>query len=303
METEALHAQSTGLRTYKVLEQLFPSSVCCRIPLVMGVLNLTPDSYYAKSRYYQDKQYALDKALEMVDAGVNIIDIGGESTRPGASLLSVDEELERIRDTVEYLVPRLPVPVSIDTSKPEVMAFAASHGIKLINDVRALRYPGALKMAVKLQLPVCLMHMSHPHANDSISPNTLNNQALLYTILDFFHTRLDAVMQAGLARDKIILDPGFGGGAFGKTAKQSAYLLKNLVRFTTFDCPVLVGVSRKSFIGDLLKIEVEDRLPASIAAVIIACMQGVHLFRVHDVAATTQAITLYRAIMESKNND
>ncbi|HEB95280.1 MAG TPA: dihydropteroate synthase [Sedimenticola thiotaurini] len=259
----------------------------------MGILNVTPDSFSDGGAFIAPEK-ALARARRMVAEGAAIIDVGGESTRPGAPPVGEQEELDRVIPVITAIAAELPVPVSVDTSKPRVMEEAAAAGAGLINDVLALRAPGALETAVRLQLPVCLMHMlgtprtmqSAPHYHDVVAE-----------LLDFFDERIRTCEQAGLPRHRLLLDPGFG---FGKTLEHNLMLLKHLSRFADTGLPLLVGISRKSMIGQLLDgAPVGERLYGSLAAAVLAVERGAAIVRVHDVAATADALRVVSALLEA----
>lgn len=260
-----------------------------RQPAVMGVLNVTPDSFSDGGRYA-----ALDAALRraevMAAEGAAIIDVGGESTRPGAPPVSVQEELDRVLPVVERLARELPIPVSVDTSKPEVMREAARVGAGLINDVWALRQPGALEAAAASGLPVCLMHMRGEPATMQQEPRYID---VVAEVRAFLAERVRACAAAGIPRERILLDPGFG---FGKTLEHNLSLLRRLDRFTDVAAGVLAGVSRKSMIGLLLNAPVGERLAGSLAAAVIAVWQGADMIRAHDVRETVQALRVCAAV-------
>ena len=257
-------------------------------PAVMGVLNVTPDSFSDGGRYLQ-LDAALRHAEAMVEEGAALIDIGGESTRPGAPPVSVQEELDRVLPVVERLARELPVPLSVDTSKPEIIREAARAGAGLINDVRALRLPGALEAAAASRLPVCLMHMQG-------EPGTMQQQPIYIDVAAevraFLAERIRVCERAGIPRERILVDPGFG---FGKTLDHNLALLRHLGRFTDLAAGVLVGVSRKSMIGLLLNAPVGERLAGSLAAAVIAFWQGANILRAHDVRETVQALCVCAA--------
>lgn len=258
-------------------------------PLVMGVLNVTPDSF-SDGGAYPGPAAAVDRALAMVDEGAGIIDVGGESTRPGAAAVSVPQEIERVVPVVERIVARTPVPVSVDTSKPEVMAAAAAAGAQMINDVRALRMPGALESAAASGCAICLMHMqgepssmqSEPHYKDVVAE-----------VGEFLDQRVTACIQAGIDRDRICLDPGIG---FGKRPEHNLVLMARLESLTGRGFPVLVGVSRKSLIGIITGRPVDQRLAGGIAFAALMVASGAAILRAHDVAATVDAIKVARAL-------
>lgn len=256
----------------------------------MGILNVTPDSF-SDGGQFLDPQRALDHAREMVEQGADIIDIGGESTRPGAQAVALDEELRRVIPLVEKLAPDLPVPVSVDTSKPEVMRAAADAGAGLLNDVYALRQPGALEAAAATGLPVCLMHMQGEPRSMQDNPQYQN---VVAEVKDFLLERAAAAEAAGIPRKNILLDPGFG---FGKNLTHNLTLLRNLHELTATGYPVLVGLSRKRMIGALLgNAPLERRLHGSVTAALLAVQQGATIVRVHDVQATRDALTVWRAV-------
>ena len=259
-------------------------------PLVMGIVNITPDSFSDGGRFF-DSGSALGHALKLVEEGADILDIGGESTRPGAAEVSVQEELDRVIPVIEALVAEVPVPISIDTSKPEVMSEALSNGAGFLNDVRAFQEVGALEVAAASDVPVCLMHMKgaprtmqdDPHYDDVIGE-----------VEDFFRKRIAACEQAGISRERILLDPGFG---FGKSLEHNIRLLGELERFQVLGYPLLVGVSRKRMIGMLLgDVPPDQRLYGSVSAAVVAAMKGAAIIRVHDVRPTVEALKIVTAI-------
>ena len=262
-------------------------------PLVMGVLNVTPDSF-SDGGLYTDPDKALRRAENMVAEGAAIIDIGGESTRPGTRPVSVQEELERVIPLVERLVRELPVPLSVDTSKPEVMREALRAGAGMINDVHALQTPAALAVVAGSQVPVCLMHMQGTPATMQANPHYAD---VVTEVKAFLARRIQVCEAAGIGRDRLLIDPGFG---FGKTLAHNLLLLKHLNEFRTLGVPLLVGLSRKSMIGRLLDhAPVGERLYGSLAAAVIAAWQGAHIIRVHDVKATVQALQVCAAVMKT----
>jgi dihydropteroate synthase len=264
-------------------------------PMVMGVLNITPDSFYAASRYLQPHQ-ALDKASQMVTEGAAIIDIGGEATNPfGKQPISVQQELDRVIPVIELLRSRLDIPISIDTSQPQVMLAAVQAGANMINDVRALRLPGALEAAVQAKVPVCLMHKRYLGRDEVQRESPIDN--IMDTLIAFFDNLITHYTQAGLLHEHIIIDPGIGAGRFGKDLRQNLQILQGLRRLKTFNYPILVGVSRKIFIGELLDAVPEDRLAGSLAATAIAIYNGATIIRSHDVKATVDAVKLSSAVL------
>ncbi|MFQ5643818.1 MAG: dihydropteroate synthase [Thiogranum sp.] len=258
-------------------------------PRVMGVLNVTPDSFSDGGDFFAPEK-AVQHALEMEAAGAAVIDIGGESTRPGAQPVAEADEIARVVPVIEALQSRLRVPISIDTQKPAVMRAAVRAGAGFINDVNALREPGALEAAAECGVPVCLMHMQG-------DPRTMQGDPRYSDVVDevkaFLEQRLAACEQAGIRSERILLDPGFG---FGKTVQHNLQLLARLDEIARLGQPLVVGLSRKSMIGKLLGLEVGERLPASIALAVLAVERGAGLVRSHDVAATWQALQMHAAL-------
>ncbi len=256
---------------------------------IMGILNITPDSF-SDGGIFLSHDAAVARAITMVEEGADLIDVGGESTRPGAQAVPVQEELDRVIPVIEAITRAVPVPISIDTSKPEVMRAAVAAGAGFINDVRALREPGAVETAAALQVPVCLMHMQgeprsmqhHPVYSD-----------VAVEVRDFLQERIDVCITASIPRQRIVLDPGFG---FGKTVEHNLDLLRRLGVLRTFGAPILAGLSRKSMIGNLFGLPVTQRLHASVALALIAVQNGATLLRVHDVRATREAIRTLEAV-------
>ncbi len=263
-------------------------------PRIMGVLNVTPDSFADGGRYVQLEQ-ALAHARAMHAAGADFIDVGGESTRPGAAEVSAQEELDRVIPLIERLSAALDVPISIDTQKPAVMHAAVAAGAVLINDVAGLRAEGALEAAAELAVPVCLMHMQG-------APRTMQQAPqygdVLAEVAAFLQERALACMQAGVLRERILLDPGFG---FGKTLDHNVQLMRGLPELARLGFPLLIGVSRKSMIAALAAdsagdVPVDQRLPGSLAAALFALERGAAILRVHDVAETAQALRVWQAL-------
>ena len=261
------------------------------VPAVMGVLNVTPDSFSDGGRF-TGRDAALRQAETMARDGAAIIDIGGESTRPGAADVPEQEELDRVIPVVEALVAGVDVPVSVDTSKPGVMRAAVGAGAAIINDIRALRGDGALEAATELGVPVCLMHMQG-------SPRTMQEDPaygdVVAEVAKFLAARVRACVAAGLAEELIIIDPGFG---FGKAPRHNVELLANLRQLRAIGRPILVGLSRKSTLGELTGREVGERMPASIAAAVIAVVEGAQIVRAHDVRETVDALRVAVAVIE-----
>ncbi len=263
-------------------------------PQVMGILNVTPDSFSDGGEFLA-ADAALAQAQKMVNDGAGIIDVGGESTRPGALLVSVEEEIARVVPVIQAIHSELDIPISIDTSKPEVMRAAINAGAGLINDVRALQVEGALQAAVECDVPVCLMHSQG-------TPQTMQDNPqyddVVTDVIAFLLQRINDCEQAGISRDKLILDPGFG---FGKRTTHNLQLMKNLARLVDLGLPVLVGVSRKSMIGKLLNVSVEERLAASLSLAALSVWQGAKIIRSHDVRETVQAIMMCDHVMKVNN--
>ncbi len=259
------------------------------LPVVMGILNVTPDSFSDGGRY-STVERALEQALRMEQEGAGIIDVGGESTRPGAPEVSIKQELERVLPVLEALRGRLSIPISIDTQKPEVMAAAVAAGAGMINDVNALRAPGALDVARETGVPVCLMHMQ---GNPRTMQQAPEYRQVVNEVGDFLEQRAAACMAAGIPRERILLDPGFG---FGKSVDHNLQLLKQLDRLVARGFPVLVGLSRKSMIGKLLNLDTMQRLHPGIALAVLAVWQGASVVRTHDVRPTVEAIAMCVAV-------
>ncbi|PVZ71784.1 dihydropteroate synthase [Pelagibaculum spongiae] len=251
--------------------------------IVMGILNVTPDSF-SDGGCFDHLEAAVDQAKVMLEQGAQIIDIGGESTRPGAEAVSVEDELQRVIPVIKAIASIPNILISIDTSKPEVMRRAIAAGADMINDVSALQLPGALEAAAELGVPVCLMHMQGQPRTMQQSPQ-YNDVAM--DVREFLQQRVDACVAAGIARKRLLLDPGFG---FGKTLEHNYRLLSDLQKLQSLRLPLLIGISRKSMIGNLLNRPVEDRLAGSLSAAVIARMKGGQIFRVHDVAPTVDAL-------------
>ncbi|TLX62896.1 dihydropteroate synthase [Stutzerimonas nosocomialis] len=258
-------------------------------PHVMGILNVTPDSFSDGGRY-ASRDLALRHAEAMVRAGASLVDVGGESTRPGARAVSALEELERVAPVVEAIVRELDVIVSVDTSTPSVMRESARLGAGLINDVRSLRRDGALDAAADSGLPVCLMHMRG-------EPGDMQREAVYgdvaAEVVAFLEARMDACSAAGIAPERIVLDPGFG---FAKNLEHNLSLFKHLERLHRLGRPLLVGVSRKTMIGQALGREVGERLYGSLALAALAVSQGARILRVHDVAETVDVVRMIAAV-------
>jgi len=263
-------------------------------PIIMGVLNVTPDSFSDGGQLYQGAALShsllLKRAEQMVLDGAQLLDVGGESTRPGATPVSESEELDRVLGAVEALTRHVDAVISVDTSTPSVMTESARSGAGLLNDVRGFRRPGALEAASATGLPVCIMHMQG-------EPDTMQQNPeyddVMSGVRDFFTDRLNACEAAGLSRGQVILDPGFG---FGKTAEHNFHLLARLKELCLTEQPILVGLSRKSMIASVVDKSPEERVFASVALALMAVERGASIVRVHDVAATADALAMWRAL-------
>ena len=258
-------------------------------PVVMGVLNVTPDSFSDGGRH-ADPQLAIRRGLELADQGAAIIDVGGESTRPGAEPVAVEEELRRVLPVVRGLVRESRVLISVDTSQPEVIRQAVDAGACLINDVRALQLPGALEAAAASGAAVCLMHM---HGDPRTMQREPEYADLVTEVKAMLAARVQACTQAGIGRERLCLDPGFG---FGKLPAHNVELLRRLPEFAALGLPLLVGLSRKSLLLALTGRAVGDRLAGSVALAAIAVLRGAHIVRAHDVAATVDAVRVAAAL-------
>ncbi len=257
--------------------------------VVMGILNLTPDSF-SDGGLYLDVPVAIERAQQMIAEGADIIDIGGESTRPGAQPLIAEEEIARVVPVIEALRAVSNIVISIDTSKAEVMRAAVEAGANLINDVRALQEDGALKAVADLKVPVCLMHMQG-------QPRSMQNNPeygdVVKEVVAFLQERINACEEAGIVRDQIIVDPGFG---FGKSLEHNLSLLKHLSEFVNIGLPVLLGISRKSMLGHITGADVDKRIEAGLATTVLGYQAGARLFRVHDVKETIDALKVCHAV-------
>lgn len=268
-------------------------SLSLETPKIMGVLNVTPDSFsdggqlLSSSGLLRDR--LLERAAQMVKAGAAILDIGGESTRPGAAPVSLQQELDRVMDAVRVIAPRLDVILSVDTSTPEVMREAAQAGAGLLNDVRAFLREGAMDAAVASRLPVCLMHMSD-------EPDRMQQQTdyddVVIDVKTFLERRIAACLETGISKDQVMIDPGFG---FGKTVAQNYEMLRRLEEFASFELPILVGVSRKSMIGAITGRPASERVVPSAVLAVMAAQRGASVVRVHDVAETADALGVWQA--------
>lgn len=261
-------------------------------PQIMGILNFTPDSFSDSGQFFQ-----LDKALVQVETmlqqGASIIDIGGESTRPMAEEVTLEQELERVIPLVEAVRQRFDCWISVDTSKALVMQEAANAGMDLINDIRALREPNALQTAVQLGLPVCIMHMQGQPRTMQLNPHY---DDVVADVLKFMQQRTEQCLTSGIKKENLLWDPGFG---FGKSVQHNYRLLQQLSVFCEQSYPVLAGISRKSMIGAVLDKTVEQRMVGSVSAALIAAMKGACILRVHDVGETADALKIWQATVNA----
>lgn len=256
---------------------------------VMGIINTTPDSFSDGGHFDRfDKAFA--HARQMIEDGVDILDIGGESTRPGSKLVDQNEEVARTIPLIEAIRQISDIPISIDTNKPRVMQQAVAVGASLLNSVDGFRQENALEMAASLNVPVCIMHMQGTPETMQIEPHY---DDVVLEVKAFLQQRIDAALAAGIPKGSIIVDPGFG---FGKALEHNLLLLKSLPELKSLDVRILVGLSRKGMIGKILDKPVDQRLYGSISAAVISAMQGADIIRVHDVAETVDAITIVKAL-------
>jgi dihydropteroate synthase len=263
-------------------------------PLIMGIVNITPDSFFDGGSYFQPDA-ALAYAHTLIQQGADILDLGGESTRPGALAVSVQEELDRVMPVIEGL-RGAPIPLSIDTSKPEVMRAAIAAGASMVNDINALQNPEALAVVAASEVAVCLMHKQG-------TPQTMQRQPEYQNVVEevqqFLRERITAVQAAGVSQQRIIVDPGFG---FGKTLVHNLALLQQLKYFSGLGMPLLVGLSHKSMLGAITGQDVAHRVHASVAAALLAVQRGANIVRVHDVQATADALKVWQAALATPSN-
>jgi dihydropteroate synthase len=266
-------------------------------PVVMGILNITPDSFSDGGELYRDAKPQLglveSRAQQMIQAGAGILDVGGESTRPGADQLSIQEELDRVIPAIEVLSNNCDTVISVDTSTPQVMLEAVAAGAHMINDVRALEREGALEAALKTGLPVCLMHMKGEPADMQDDPQY---DDVVAEVSSYLANRIDTCIEAGYPRERLLIDPGFG---FGKTTTHNLTLLNRLAELGKFELPVVVGLSRKRSIGEILDKAAGERLYGSLSAAVIAALNGASIVRAHDIEATVDAVRVVAATRES----
>jgi dihydropteroate synthase len=273
----------------------FPESALdLNSPVAMGIVNVTPDSFSDGGRFLAVER-AVQHGVQMASDGAALIDVGGESTRPGAEPVEEVEELRRVVPVIRELAAVAGVPVSIDTSKPVVMEAAAEAGAVMINDVNALRTDGALRVAVETGLAVCLMHMQGQPRQMQANPTYSD---VVEEVYSFLSDRIEACLAAGVDLARIVIDPGFG---FGKTLEHNLTLMRRLERFRDLGRPLLVGVSRKSMIGTILGRDVDERLWGSVVLGILAVERGANILRVHDVAPTMDAMRVMQAVSVSED--
>ena len=261
-------------------------------PRVMGIINVTPDSFSDGGQFLSPEN-ALQQAVSMIDAGVDIVDIGGESTRPGANDTSLQVELDRVMPVIESIVNRLDIPLSIDTNKPEVMRTAVDAGAAMINDVFALRREGAVEAVADLGVPVCLMHMLGTPRSMQEAPKY---SALPGEVIEFLADRIAACVANGINRDLLLVDPGFG---FGKNDRHNLEILAKLDQFAELGLPLLVGLSRKRTLGHLTGKAPDQLVAAGVAAAVIAVQHGADIVRTHNVAETVDALKVASAVSRS----
>ena len=260
---------------------------------LMGVLNVTPDSFSDGGKFFKPEE-AVKQGLKLAEEGVDIIDIGGESTRPGSEPVTIEEELRRVIPVIEELTKMIQVPISIDTYKSRVAKEALDSGASMVNDISGLRYdPEMKKVIAKYDVPVVLMHIKGTPKNMQENPHYDN---LIEEIKTYLIESIKIAKEAGIDEDKIIIDPGIG---FGKTPEDNLRILKNLNEFTELGRPLMVGVSRKSFIGKILNLPTEERLEGSLASMAVAIMNGANILRVHDVKESKMVAKLVDAILKS----
>ena len=272
-----------------------------RGPQIMGVVNVTPDSFSDGGNLMRESRINIDSVLrlvsQMIEDGADIVDIGGESTRPGAKTISEQEELERVLPAIEVISKEFGIPISVDTSSPSVITEAAKYSVDLINDVRALQREGALMAAARTGLPVCLMHMQNQPQNMQKHPKYTNIEE---EILEFLINRKKACVEASISPEKILFDPGFG---FGKNLQHNLQLFRALPKFISTGQPILIGISRKTMVGEITKVKIpSNRTIGSVAFALLAAQRGVAFLRVHDILETKQALLVLESIGLDKDN-
>lgn len=259
----------------------------------MGVINTTPDSF-SDGGQFDTTEKAFQHAQQLIKDGADILDVGGESTRPGSRNVDLDEEIDRTVPLIKAIRGVSDIPISIDTSKPEIMRLAVEAGASMVNSIWALQQDNSLELAAELGIQVCLMHMQGTPETMQENPSYTD---VVAEVMDFLQQRIDAAINAGIDQHNIIVDPGFG---FGKTLRHNLLLLKSLGRFKSLGVPLLVGLSRKSMIGTILDKPVDQRLYGSISSAVIAAMQGADIVRVHDVSQTIDAVAMVNALNQTE---
>lgn len=260
-------------------------------PLIMGVLNVTPDSF-SDGGCYINSDYACTRALEMVSEGADLIDIGAESSHPGAFPISEADELARLIPVIRKIRALSDIAISVDTYKPNVMLAAIEAGASMINDIRGLQEPKALEIAAKLDVPICIMHMQG--IPETMQENPVYDEDITVFLQKFFAERIEQCLKAGIAKHNILLDPGIG---FGKRLEHNLSIIKNIDKLGAFCCPLVLGVSRKRMLGELTNTNVDGRMVAGIVAAVLAVQKGVLMVRTHDVEETKQAFQVLQALI------
>jgi len=259
-------------------------------PLIMGVLNITPNSF-SDGGHFLDTDTALLRALEMEKEGADLIDIGAEASHPGAEPVSEQLEIDRLIPVIERIRSDSAIAISVDTYKPNVMRAAVEAGASMINDIKALQVAGALQIAAGLNVPICLMHMQGNPI--SMQNNPQYPDGVMTTLQDFFSDRIRQCMEAGIPKSRLLLDPGIG---FGKTCEHNLQILREITALLRYQCPLLLGVSRKRLLGDIVKKTVSQRMLAGLSAAVYAVMRGVLMIRTHDISETKQGLTVLEAL-------
>lgn len=270
---------------------ILPSLLALKRPLIMAIMNITPDSFSDGGKLFGALNAIEDYAYALKEAGADMLDLGAESTRPGAQIVSATEELDRLLPILERL-NHIGLPISIDTYKTEVMrAVLGFSSVEMINDIHALQDEGAVALLAQHDAFICLMHMPGTPQTMQVAPTYHN---VVHEVYAFLEQRIQVCEQAGIASERFVLDPGFGVGSFGKNLEQNCQLFQQLDQFLTLQCPLLIGVSRKTMLGALINQPVEKRVLASAVAALLAAQKGARILRVHDVLETKQALTLWQ---------
>lgn len=262
-------------------------------PKIMGVINVTPDSFSTVGRHHQNPEQVLRYAQQLIAEGADILDLGAEPTNPSLHpCVSLQEEMDRLMPALELIAKDTDMPISIDTSKPEIMTEAIKQGVSIINDVRALRREGALEALADTDVMVCLMHMSYPEGRPEHIQYEAFEPDVMTVVKQFLEERIDVCKATGIAKERIILDPGLGFGNFGKNTQDNFKILNQLDTLQALNLPILIGASRKTFIGDVLKKPAEERLVGSLAVAALAVYNGAKIIRAHDVKETKDAVMI-----------